>query len=359
MRTQSGGYTVNRVDMLRAKGVRAAIFDSSVNIRYLTGYTGEGCLLVLPEASVIVTDFRYIEQAERQSPECQIERTGNGRTRFSIVAERLKAAGIREVMVEEKVLSVAEYRGIQSALEGITLKDIPDYVEEMRAVKDEDEIECIKKALQISCEAFSDLLGFLKPGVTEMRAAAELDYRMRVHGSEGNAFNTIVASGVNGSLPHAIPSAKEIQSGDLVTFDFGAKFGGYCADMTRTIAVGQISDELRKIYDAVLDAQLRSLDAVRPGAVCRDIDKVARDLLESKYPGAFGHSLGHGVGLFIHEKPNLSFRCDTILTKGHVVTVEPGVYVPGVGGCRIEDTVIITEDGFINPVTTPKQLIVV
>ena len=156
-----------------------------------------------------------------------------------------------------------------------------------------------------------------------------------------------------------MPSDKVIEKGDLVTFDFGAKFGGYCADMTRTIAVGEISSELHAIYDAVLEAQLTSEAAVKPGVVCCDVDKIARDQLEAKYPGAFGHSLGHGVGLFIHEQPGLSFRSKTVLQKGHVVTVEPGVYIPGVGGCRIEDTVIVTEDGFENPVTTPKQLIVV
>ena len=350
---------MNRVSELRAKGVSAALFDSSINIRYLTGYTGEGSLLVLPDKAVIITDFRYIEQAERQSPECEIARTGNGASKESIVREQLEKAGITEIKVEVGVLSHAAFCGLEASLPGVTLGDMPDVCEERRVTKDENEIKCVIKACEISCAAFDDLLRFIRPGMTEKRVCAELDYAMRVHGSEGNAFDTIVASGVNGSLPHAVPSDKVIEKGDLVTFDFGAKFGGYCADMTRTIAVGEISKELRAIYDAVLEAQLKALEAVKPGAVCKDIDKVARDLLEAKYPGAFGHSLGHGVGLFIHERPNLSFRCDSILSKGHVVTVEPGVYIPGVGGCRIEDTVIITEDGFINPITTPKQLIVV
>lgn len=350
---------MNRIGGLREKGIVAALFDSSINIRYLTGYTGEGSLLVLPDTAIIITDFRYIEQAERQSPECEIARTGGSVTRLSIIAERLNQAGMTELAVEENILTVAQYRQMETALTGIHLVNVPDVCEEMRTIKDADEIACISQACRISCAAFDDLLKFIQPGMTEKRVCAQLDYLMRVHGSEGNAFDTIVAAGVNGSLPHAVPSDKVIQSGELVTFDFGAKFGGYCADMTRTIAMGEISAPLRAIYDAVLEAQLASLAAVRPGVVGKDVDKVARDMLEARYPGAFGHSLGHGVGLFIHERPSLSFRSETVLSKGHVVTVEPGVYIPGVGGCRIEDTVILTENGFINPVTTPKQLIVV
>lgn len=350
---------MNRIDGLRSRGVSCALYDDPINIRYLTGYTGEGSLLVLPDRAVIITDFRYVEQAQRQSPFCDLERTGADRGVNAIVAEALEKAGLHELSIEENVVTVSRLRSMEKALPGIHLSALPQTALEMRTVKDEGELDCIRRALTISCQAFDDLLGVIHAGMTEKRACAELNHFMSLRGSEGCAFDTIVASGVNGSLPHAVPSDKVIEKGELVTFDFGAKFGGYCADMTRTIAVGEISSELHAIYDAVLEAQLTSEAAVKPGAVCRDIDKIARDQLEAKYPGAFGHSLGHGVGLFIHERPNLSFRSETILQKGHVVTVEPGVYVPGVGGCRIEDTVIVTEDGFENPVTTPKQLIVV
>lgn len=350
---------MNRIDDLRSRGVSCALYDDPINIRYLTGYTGEGSLLVLPDRTVIITDFRYVEQAQRQSPFCDLERTGAGRGVNAIVAEALEKAGLHELAIEENVVTVSRLRNMEKALPGIHLSALPGTALEMRTVKDKGELDCIRRALTISCQAFDDLLGVIHAGMTEKRACAELNHFMSLRGSEGCAFDTIVASGVNGSLPHAVPSDKVIEKGELVTFDFGAKFGGYCADMTRTIAVGEISSELHAIYDAVLEAQLTSEAAVKPGAVCRDIDKIARDQLEAKYPGAFGHSLGHGVGLFIHEQPGLSFRSETILQKGHVVTVEPGVYVPGVGGCRIEDTVIVTEDGFENPVTTPKQLIVV
>ena len=350
---------MNRIEALRSRGISCALYDDPINIRYLTGYTGEGSLLVLPDRAVIITDFRYVEQAQRQSPFCDLERVGADRGANAIIAEALESAGIHDLPIEENIVTVSRLRAIEKALPGVHLTALPETVLEMSTVKDEGELDCIRKALAISCQAFDDLLGVIHAGMTEKRACAELNHFMNLRGSEGNAFDTIVASGVNGSLPHAVPSDKVIEKGDLVTFDFGAKFGGYCADMTRTIAVGEISSELHAIYDAVLEAQLTSEAAVKPGAVCRDIDKIARDQLEAKYPGAFGHSLGHGVGLFIHELPRLSFRSETILQKGHVVTVEPGVYVPGVGGCRIEDTVIVTEDGFENPVTTPKQLIVV
>ena len=350
---------MNRREALRSRGISCALYDDPINSRYLTGYTGEGSLLVLPDRAVIITDFRYVEQAQRQSPFCDLERVGADRGTNAILAEALAKAGLHELAIEENIVTVSRLHAMEKALPGIHLTALPETVLEMRTVKDEGELDCIRKALAISCQAFDDLLGVIHAGMTEKRACAELNHFMNLRGSEGNAFDTIVASGVNGSLPHAVPSDKVIEKGDLVTFDFGAKFGGYCADMTRTIAIGEISSELHAIYDAVLEAQLTSEAAVKPGAVCRDIDKIARDQLDAKYPGAFGHSLGHGVGLFIHELPRLSFRSETILQKGHVVTVEPGVYVPGVGGCRIEDTVIVTEDGFENPVTTPKQLIVV
>lgn len=350
---------MNRINDLRSRGVSCALYDDPINIRYLTGYTGEGSLLILPDRAVIITDFRYVEQAQRQSPFCDLERTGADRGANAIIAEALEKADIRELPIEENIVTVSRLRAMEKALPGVHLTALPETALEMRTVKDEGELDCIRKALAISCQAFDDLLGVIHAGMTEKRACAELNHFMNLRGSEGNAFDTIVASGVNGSLPHTVPSDKVIEKGDLVTFDFGAKFGGYCADMTRTIAVGEISSELHAIYDAVLEAQLTSEAAVKPGAVCCDVDKIARDQLEAKYPGAFGHSLGHGVGLFIHEQPGLSFRSKTVLQKGHVVTVEPGVYIPGVGGCRIEDTVIVTEDGFENPVTTPKQLIVV
>lgn len=350
---------MNRVSELRKRLQGNILIDNRKNMFYLTGYTGEGCLLVTPKRSVIITDFRYIEQAERQSPECEIERTSVSCTREEIVKRLLSDEGAKELYVETGILTVVAFRKLEGALTGVKLLDMPATILEMRAVKDQSEIDCICKAAAISCEAFEALLGQLKAGMTEKYAAAILEHEMRLRGSAGPAFNTIVASGVNGSLPHAVPSDKLIENGDLVTFDFGASFGGYCSDMTRTVAVGKPNQELTDIYNAVYTAHMTSLAAVSIGKTGKEIDAIARDYLEKLYPGAFGHSLGHGVGLDVHEAPSLSLRGDTVLVKGHVVTVEPGVYIPGVGGCRIEDTVILTETGFIDPYTVSKQLIVV
>jgi Xaa-Pro aminopeptidase len=184
-----------------------------------------------------------------------------------------------------------------------------------------------------------------------------LEYEMLELGSEGAAFDTIAASGPNGALPHARPSDRVVESGELLTLDFGATVNGYRSDMTRTVGFGRISGELRDIYETVRTAQQLGLDALAVGKPCREVDRVARECIDARYPGAFGHSLGHGVGLFIHEQPRLSATSKDVLVAGNVVTVEPGVYIPGLGGCRIEDTVIMTGDGFVNTIAAPKELI--
>ena len=349
-----------RIDRFRDKGLSGcALFDDSKNIYYLTGYTGEGSLLVTSDQAVIITDFRYVEQCERQAPECTLEQTTRDRNKNAILKEYLDRASAKELFVETDVLTVDQYDALKEGLPGVELRKMPSTVQQMRMVKDETEIACLKDAARISCEAFEALLKQLKPGMTEKHACALLEHEMRVRGSEGIAFDTIVASGVNGSLPHAIPSDKPLREGELITFDFGARSGGYCADITRTIAMGPISQELKDIYDAVYTAHMNALNRVKAGVNAKDLDQLARDYLEKLYPGAFGHSLGHGVGLYIHESPSVSFRSDTVLEPGHVITIEPGVYIKGLGGCRIEDTVIVTKDGFEDPFTVSKQLIVV
>ena len=342
---------------LAERGGRAALISRQENMRYLTGYTGEGCLFVAEGRAVILTDFRYIEQVERQAPECECMRTRNGVTPQQAVRELMQAAGLCELWLESDFISHDEFVAWQEALEGIELKPLHGLPEQLRTVKDAGEQEFIRRAGKIACDAFDYILGYAKPGMTEKEVQIALDYKMLQLGSEKVAFDTIAAAGVNGSLPHAIPSDYVIQSGDLLTLDFGAQVGGYKSDMTRTIGFGKVSDELKAIYDTVLEAQLTALEQVRPGAECREIDKTARDFIDAKYPGAFGHGLGHGVGLYIHENPRLSYASNEVLSPGHVVTVEPGVYVPGLGGCRIEDTVIVTQSGYLNIITAPKQLI--
>ena len=193
--------------------------------------------------------------------------------------------------------------------------------------------------------------------MTEREVAIALNYEMLKLGSEGEAFDTIACAGQNGSLPHAVPGEHRLQNGEFLTLDFGATYNGYCSDMTRTVGIGKVDRPLRDIYQTVLEAHEMALGAVRPGVVCEKIDKVARDFIDARYPGAFGHALGHGVGLYIHEQPRLGRGDGTVLQPGHVVTIEPGIYISGLGGCRIEDMAILTSDGSIDPIDAPKQLI--
>ena len=335
----------------------AALIHRPENIRWLTGYTGEGCAFVSTDAQVIITDFRYVEQAGRQAPECTCLRTEAGLPERAHVKSLCEKYGISKLFVETDYLIYDDYHALDTYLTDVELVPLGGVPQTLRMVKDETEIECIRRAAAISCKAFESLLNKVHAGMTEKQVQVMLDYEMLSLGADSIGFSTIAAAGTNGSLPHAIPSDYVIQNGDLLTLDFGARVDGYTADMTRTIGFGKIDSEKREMYDRVLTVQKMALDTVGPGVVCGDLDKIARDYLDARYPGAFGHSLGHGVGLFIHEQPRVARGSTTVLVPGHVVTVEPGVYIPGLGGCRIEDMAIITSDGFIDPITAPKQLI--
>ncbi len=346
------------LEILREKELDAALIHRPENVRYLTGgYTGEGFVFLCPDEAVIVTDFRYVEQAGRQAPGLRVvEWTGKKRGE-DWARELSDAHGVRKLAVETDFLSHDDYESLRKRLPFVELASLGGIPEELREIKDEGEIACICKAADIASRAFENILERIHPDMTEKQVQILLDYEMLSLGSEANAFDTIAAAGANGSLPHAIPSGYVIQPGDLLTLDFGAKFGGYCSDLTRTVAFGKVSKDLRDVYDLVYDAHMAALAAVKPGAVCGDLDKIARDMIDAHYPGAFGHSLGHGVGLYIHEQPRVSSGSRTVLRPGHVITIEPGVYIPGLGGCRIEDTAILTADGCLDPVTAPKQFI--
>jgi len=335
----------------------AAIIHRPENIYWLSGYNGEGCLFISRDVHAVITDFRYIEAAGRQAPGWVVERTTIERRESAILAEYANKYGLKTVCVESDYLTHDDYTALEGALDGVALKSMNGLPEELKLIKDEDEIAAIREASRIASQAFINILPRLHAGMTEKDAKIELEFEMLRLGSEGPAFETIAAAGVNGSLPHARPSGHVIAEGEMLTFDFGATWKGYLSDITRTVAFGKLKPELRAIYDTVHDAQQMALDFIGPGKRCCDVDKIARDYIDQRYPGAFGHSLGHGVGLFIHEQPRLGQNDETVLKPGHVVTVEPGVYIPGLGGCRIEDTVIITSDGFINAMHAPKQLI--
>jgi len=226
-----------------------------------------------------------------------------------------------------------------------------------RAVKTPEEVSLIRKALAIQQEAFKRTCRFIKPGRSEVEVAAYLEYEMRKLGADGPSFNTIIAADANASLPHAIPGKKKIRKGGIVLIDWGAKYGGYCSDLTRVVGVGAMSRKMREVYQVVLDAQMAAIDAIAPGKKLADIDKVARDIItRAGYGKAFGHSLGHGIGLDIHEQPTLASRSVGELQPGHIVTVEPGIYLPGVGGVRIEDDVLVTPRGGQVLSSLPKSL---
>lgn len=342
---------------MEARGLSAALIHKPQNMRYLTGFTGEGCLFLSAQRQAVLTDFRYVEQLSRQAPSLECVRTRMGKSVETLVAELAAASGAKQVAVETDFLCYDDWAALQAALGDVALTPLAGLAEEMRLVKDEGEIDCIRRAADIACRAFKAILEVIRPGMTEREVAIALNYEMLRLGSEGEAFATIACAGLNGSLPHAVPGEHRLQNGELLTLDFGATFGGYRSDMTRTVGIGKVDGALKDIYQTVLEAHEMALDAIRPGAVCEDVDKVARDFIEARCPGSFVHALGHGVGLDIHEQPRLGRGDATVLRPGHVVTIEPGIYISGLGGCRIEDMAILTSDGYIDPIDAPKQLI--
>ena len=342
---------------LNAMRADAALIHRPENLRWLAGYTGEGCLFITKDAHVILTDFRYVEQAKRQSPDWALLQVSGERNYPALIAGLAADHGAKRVYVETDYLTYDAWKSLDKALEGVELVPLEGIPEKLREVKDEAELNSIRRAAAIASDAFMNILPRIHAGMTEKQVQRMLEFEMLELGSEGVAFDTIAAAGINGALPHATPSDHVIENGELLTLDFGATVDGYRSDMTRTVGFGKITGELRQIYETVRMAQQLGLDALAVGKACGDVDKVARDYIEARYPGAFGHSLGHGVGLYIHEQPRVASRSTAVLKPGHVITVEPGVYIPGVGGCRIEDTVIMTADGVINTIAAPKHLI--
>ncbi len=349
---------MNHLDaFLSALRADAALIHRPENMRWLAGYTGEGCLFVAKDFRAVLTDFRYFEQTRREAPDWTLVEISGERKYPARIAGLVAEHGCRHIRVETDYLTFDAYRALEEALPGVELVPMEGVPEKLREIKDEAELASIRRAAAIASDAFMNILPRLHVGMTEKQAKRLLEFEMLELGSEGVAFDTIAAAGPNGALPHATPSDRPIQSGELLTLDFGATVNGYRSDMTRTVGFGRIGGELRQVYETVRMAQQLGLDALAPGKACGDVDKVARDYIEARYPGAFGHSLGHGVGLYIHEQPRLATGDTVVLKAGNVVTVEPGVYIPGLGGCRIEDTVIVTADGVINTIAAPKHLI--
>ncbi|MBQ7182653.1 MAG: aminopeptidase P family protein [Clostridia bacterium] len=345
----------------RAAGLssgRGAYITKPSNMFYLTGYTGEGAVAFANGKAAIITDFRYTEQAENQCPEAQVLMTKKGTRHEDLAFEFFRANGADTVKFEDDEVTVSAYRALEKHLPGIALEPLDGVPETMRRVKDLGEVALIREACRISCDALHAILPEIHAGMTEKEVQLLLDYRMLALGADGLAFSTISAAGEHGSLPHAVPGDRVIREGEMLTLDFGARKAGYDADMTRTIAFGEPSKDMLRIYETVLRAQEECEKMLRPGASCLEVDAHARKIIDDAgYIGRFGHGLGHGVGIDIHEEPRLSYTSEAILEPGNIVTVEPGIYVPGLGGVRIENTCVITEDGYEPLVVFEKNLI--
>lgn len=348
-------------EALRRDGFDAAIVSSTLNQYYLSGFEfHDGLVLVTKGESYLITDPRYVEAARaKASPELKVLAPTGGQ--LLCVAGLLADNGCGTVAVEEKSLSYANYVRYTEVLCDVEVKvGASEILEKLRLCKDAFELETIARAQSVTDAAFAHILEWIKPEMTEIEVALELEFFMRRNGADGLAFDTIAVSGSNSSLPHGVPRRTRLERGFL-TMDFGARVDGYCSDMTRTVVLGKADADMKKLYNTVLTAQKAALDAAAEGVGCKRLDTVARDIIHGAgYEGLFGHSLGHGVGMFIHESPRLSQMAaeDLTLQRGHVVTFEPGIYIEGKYGCRIEDMACIRPDGsFYNFTHSPKELI--
>lgn len=350
---------MSRIDrlhtLLTQHQLDALLIHKPENRTYLTGFTGSaGVALITGSDALLLVDFRYVEQAAAEASGWEVVKVSRQAT--ETVVEIARGRELRRIGFESDGLTYKQHSDLAKALQPSELVPV-DGLDRLRWVKDTEEIAHIRKAAAIADAAFAHVQSVLRPGVRERDVAVELEFFMRRHGADKEAFETIVASGVRSSLPHGRVSDKVLGSGEFVTLDFGAVVRGYHSDCTRTVVLGEASPRHREIYELVLTAQQRALAGLRPGLTTKDADALARQVItDAGYGDQFGHGLGHGVGLAIHEGPALSPREDATLEAGMVVTVEPGVYLPGWGGVRIEDLVVITPDGCEILTRAPKHL---
>ena len=369
---------------LMEEPIDAVLINNPSNLYYYTGFTGGEAMFLMPingdimstyafelcgisndsraitndwPDGYVITDSRYYEQVEKECEGLQLVKWEN----------KGMAATIQELLVEDKKIHIileddmnlAQYMKLTEVCKNCSFALGSKWIQKPRMVKDAKELAKLEQAEHIGDAAFTHILDVLKPGVSEREIALELEFFMKKQGASKLSFDTIVASGANGSMPHAQVTDRVLQSGDFVTMDFGCVYQGYCSDMTRTVAIGTPSDEMKKVYQIVLDANLRAMEQIEAGKRCNEIDAVARDYIrEPGYGGYFGHGLGHGVGLDIHEEPRFSPKCDVIIKENMVITDEPGIYVPGQFGVRIEDLVVVKETGYQKLSQSEKKLII-
>lgn len=345
---------------LTGERVDALAVSHLPNIRYLTGFTGSNALLFLSaQHTVLLTDPRYTVQAHEEC-DCMVKVVSSGPL-WAELARKIQKRGVGHLGLEAAHITHADWQSVAQMLgRDVRLKALAGLVEKLRLVKNASEIEAIRNAVKLTSKAFERVIRKVEHGDTEVGIAASLDFQMRKLGADGNAFDTIVAFAARSALPHAHPTTRTIDHDQLLLVDMGASLNGYSSDMTRVVHIGQPGDKARRLYDAVLEAQLAAIDAVRPGVEAADVDAAARRVLK-KYglDRAFIHSTGHGLGLEIHENPRIGRKSDAVLEPGMTITIEPGAYIEGFGGVRIEDTVLVTETGVEVLTPTPKELVVI
>lgn len=337
----------------------AMMLTAAPNRLYAAGFrSSAGMVLVTRKSAWFFTDSRYIEAAQRAVQDAQVRLVDSAHSYTALAKEVIETEGITRLGFEDDRMSVASHEVYRKALP-CELVGAGDRMDELRMVKDAEEIEKLLAAQKIAENAFTELLKEIRPGVTERQLAARLDYLMLTYGAEKPSFDTIVASGANGSKPHAVPSDKPVAEGEFITFDFGAMKDGYCSDTTRTVAVGFVTEEMRRVYDTVLQAQLAGIAAAKAGVTGRQVDGAARDhIAAAGYGEYFGHGFGHGLGIEVHEAPTAAPSYDRPLPAGAVISAEPGIYLPGRLGVRIEDVIILTEGGSRNITGLSKELLI-
>ena len=343
---------------LKDRGLDAMLITSEPGEFYAVGFHGEGVALVTPGKTWYYTDPRYIEAAQQLIPGAEVSLPPKGQGYQKTVAQLVKDCGVSKLGFEEEYMSVASHTAWTKEVEA-EFVPASQLLTELRMVKDADELAVMKEAQRITDEALLEILNFIKPGLTEQEVAARLTYIMARKGAERNSFDPIVACGANGSKPHAVPGPDVIQKGQFVTMDFGCKVGGYCSDMTRTVAVGKPTEEMELVYDTVLRAQLAGIAAAKAGVTGKEVHEAgAKVITDAGYGDYFTHGFGHSLGIEIHENPGFHTRNDKPIPAGALLSAEPGIYLPGKFGVRIEDVVMLTEGGCIDITHSPKQLII-
>ncbi len=346
-------------DIFKKTGAEAIFITDPHNMWYLSGFRGgKGMLYISPKRKVLITNSRYLEAARRET-DYEIIQEDNSHKKVRILTECLAADNAHIVGYEDKHMRCHDFSKLQNSIDRIEQwLPLDDQILEIRQVKSPEEIAKIERAEKIACDAFRQLMLIMKAGMTELDAAAELEYQMRCHGATGLSFETVVASGANTSMPHVTPTMKKIEKGELVILDFGCVYDGYCSDLTRTVVLGKANEEQKALYSVVQAAHDAALAGIRSGITAKEADQLARDVISrAGYGKNFLHSLGHGLGLYINEKPKLSQKDHTILEPGMVESVEPGIYIPGRMGVRVEDVVVVEENGIRNLTDIPAELI--